>query len=601
MNTVPSQAARVGSVAAARRGKPLCCVGRAPRGAPRMPDLFAINQTLRNVRRYGEILSVLAKHGFGDVIHETKLDRLVERGVSFMTAGRVAPEFEHLPRAVRLRQVMEQLGPTFIKLGQVLSTRPDLIPAEWADEFKSLQDDVPQVDFEEIDRILDEEFAEKRREILKSVDKKAIAAASMAQVHRAVLRDGTHVVLKVLRPGIRDLTETDMEIMRTLAGWAERTFSNMGYSPIEVVNEFARELAKEVDLTHEGRATDRFRAQFNDDPDVVFPKVYWDATTSKVLALEEIKGVLLSRRKEGDLTLKERKAVVANGARAVLRQTLDFGFFHADPHPGNLFALPGGRIAFIDCGMTGQADARSTQRLAELVSGVVSGDVERVITTVGQIGDIDPEKLENHAFRADVRDFVGRFQNVPLDQLNMGPLLRDFFARLRDHHIHCPGDLVLLIKALTTIESVGAELDPDFQMVEFARPYVEKLVKKRYSFSAMKRRLTASLLGYAELAEDLPGEIKFLMTQLRRNRLAVNLEHRGLQRLVDTIEHASRNVSFALVIAAMLVGSSILVLAAKAPDAGAIWFLGIGGFLVSAVLAVLMIVSNRRLGKRSEK
>ncbi|MBX3355996.1 MAG: AarF/ABC1/UbiB kinase family protein [Phycisphaeraceae bacterium] len=558
-------------------------------------DFLHINQTLRNVRRYGEILSTLARHGFGDVIQEMKLDRLVERGVSFMTAGHVSPEFDRLPRAVRLRKAMEELGPTFVKLGQVLSTRPDLVPPEWAEEFRALQDNVPQVPFEEIERRLDQEFGEERSSILRSVQHKALAAASMAQVHRAVLADGTHVVLKILRPGIREQTETDMEIMRALAGWAERSFSNMGYSPVEVVAEFARELAKEVDLTHEGRATERFRAQFKDDPDIVFPEVHWSATTQNVLALEEIKGVLLSRRKPDDLTPEECKKVVANGARAVLRQCLDFGFFHADPHPGNLFALPGGRIAFIDCGMTGQVEARTAQRLAELVSGVVSGETERVIAAVGALGDVDPSILEQAAVRADVRDFVGRFQNVPLDQLDLGPLLRDFFARLRTHRVRCPADLVLLIKALTTIESVGAELDPEFQMVEFARPYVERLVTRRYSLSAIRHRLAASLLGYAELAEDLPGEVRFLLTQVKRNRLAVNLEHRGLGRLVNTIEHASRNVAFALVIASMLVGSSILVLAAKEPGVGSLWFLGVAGFLAATVLAVLMIVSNRRL------
>lgn len=562
-----------------------------------MPDLLSINQTLRNLKRYAEIVSVLARHGFGDVVQESKLDRLIERGMSLVGAGRLAPEFDHAPRQVRLRKAMEELGPTFIKLGQVLSTRPDLVPEEWAEEFRKLQDDVPQLDFEVIEQRIEEEFPGRRNEIFKSVSHKAIAAASMAQVHRAVLKDGTHVVLKVLRPGIRELTETDMEIMRTLAHWAESHFSNLGYSPTEVVNEFARELQKEVDLTHEGRATERFRGLFADDPGVVFPMVYWEATTRNILALEEIKGVLLSRIKDDDLTAQERHDVVANGARAVLRQCLEIGFFHADPHPGNLFALPGGRIAFIDCGMTGQLDSRTAQQLADLVSGVVSGDADRVVAVVGVLGDLDPSKLEDRGFRADVRDFVSRFQNVPLDQLNMGPLLQEFFGRLRSHHIRCPGDLVLLIKALTTIESVGERLDPDFQMVDFARPYIEKLVKRKYGVAALRRRITNSLMGYAELAEDLPAEIKFLFTQIRRNRLAVNLEHRGLTRLVNTIEHGSRNIAFALVISAMLVGSSILVLAARNPGTGGLWFLGIIGFITATVLAGLMILSNRRLLK----
>ncbi len=562
-----------------------------------MPDLLAINQTLRNLKRYAEILRILARHGFGDVVQEVKLDRLIERGVSMVSAGRLAPEFERLPRQVRLRKAMEELGPTFIKLGQVLATRPDLVPPEWADEFKNLQDDCPKLEFEQIERRLDEEFPGRRSEIFKSIQHKPLAAASMAQVHRAVLRDGTHVVIKELRPGIRELTETDMEIMRALAHWAEQHFANMGYSPTEVVTEFARELQKEVDLTHEGRATERLRTAFLEDPGVVFPKVYWEATTRNILALEEIKGVLLSRMKDGELSDEDRRSVVANGARAVLRQCLEIGFFHADPHPGNLFALPGGRVAFIDCGMTGQLDTRTSQQLADLVSGVVSGDVDRVIAVVGALGDLEPGKLDDRGFRADVRDFVSRFQNVPLAQLNLVPLLRDFFDRLRAHHVRCPGDLVFLIKALTTIESVGEWLDPDFQMMDFARPYVEKLVKRKYGVAALRRRITAGLLGYAELIEDMPMELRSLLTQLRRNRLAVNLEHRGLTRLINTMEHASRNIAFALVIASMLVGSAILVLAAREPGTGALWLLGVTGFIVAAALSALMIVSNRRLTK----
>jgi ubiquinone biosynthesis protein len=479
----------------------------------------------------------------------------------------------------------------------VLATRPDLIPQEWADEFKKLHDDVPQVEFDIIERRIDEEFSGRRSTIFRSIHHKAIAAASMAQVHRAVLKDGTHVVIKVLRPDVREVTENDMEIMRALAQWSEEHFANMGYSPIEVVNEFARELQKEVDLTHEGRSTDRLRTAFEDDPKIVFPKVYWEATTHNILAMEEIKGISLAHLKDGQLSDGDRKRVVANGARAVLRQCLEIGFFHADPHPGNLFALPGGRISFIDCGMTGELDTRTSQRLADLVTAVVNGDTDRVIDVAGALADLDPNQLEDRSLRADVREFVSRFQNQPLDQLDLGPLLQDFFARLRAHRIRCPADLVFLIKALTTIESVGVALDRDFVMTEFARPYVEKLVQRKYGVAALRRRISAGLRGYAELVEDLPVEIRFLLTQLRRNRFAVNLEHRGLNRLVNTIEHASRNISFALLIAAMLVGSSILVLAARQRGPGVLWIIGVVGFIIAVVLAGLMIISNRRLKK----
>jgi len=565
-----------------------------------MPDLLSINQTIRSVKRYAEILGILFRYGFGDIITELKLDRMIERGMSLVGAGRMAPEFEQLDRPVRLRKALEELGSTFIKLGQVLSTRPDLIPPEWADEFRNLQADCPQLPFAVIDRALDEEFGEDRGRIIRSVERAALAAASMAQVHRAVLKDGTRVVLKILRPGIEEQIQTDMEIMRTLAHWAEGHFAALGYSPTEVVNEFARELAREVDMTQEGRATDRLREAFEDDEDVVFPRVYWKATTRRVLGLEEIKGVALSSAGADKLGPDQKKRVVANGARAVLRQCLELGFFHADPHPGNLFALPGGRVAFIDCGMTGQLDGKTTEQLAELVSGVVAGDAERVIKVVGVLADADATMLENRSLRADVRTFVGHFHHVPLANLNMGALLREFFDRLREHNLRCPADLVLLIKAITTIESVGAELDPEFQMVEFARPYVERLVRRRFGVTALRRRLRNSLLSYAEFVEDLPVEARALLTQLRKNRLAINIEHRGLARLTNTIEHASRNISFALVIAAMLVGSSILVHAGRSPGLGAVYGLGIAGFGAAVVLLIVMITSNRRIKDRDE-
>ncbi len=562
-----------------------------------MPDLFSINQTIRNLKRYAEVIRVLIKHGFGDVVTEMNLDRLIERSVSLVSAGRLAPELERLPRQVRLRKAMEELGPTFIKLGQVLSVRSDLVPEVWADEFRNLQDDCPQVEFEEIDQRIDEEYGDRRREIIKSVHHRALAAASIAQVHRATLRDGTHVLLKVLRPGVREITTTDLEILRTLAHWTEQHFTNLGYSPFEVVNEFARELAKELDLTHEGRATERLARAFHDDPDVSFPTIYWDATTRGILAMQEMPGIVLSRLKEDDFTSEQRRSFVAAGARAVMRQCLELGFFHADPHPGNLIARPDGGITFIDCGMTGQLDRRTTEQLADLVTAVVNGDVDRVVRVAGALADVDPSRLEDRTLRSDVAAFVAHFERVPLDQLDVASLLREFFDRLRAHRLHCPGGLVLLIKAVTTIESVGASLDPDFELIEFAKPYVEKLVQRQYGFRALRRRFQSSIVHYAELLEMLPVELQTLLMQLRRNRLAVNIEHRGLTRLTDTIEHASRNISFALILAAMLVGSSILVLAANDSGTWLLTLLGIGGFVVAFALTILMILTNRRIRK----
>lgn len=557
-----------------------------------MATFSPVGRRIRNAQRYVRVLEVLARHGFADFAEQIGLGGLIEKGREILGG---APGPSEVPRPVRVRTVLEELGPTYVKLGQILSTRPDLIPAEWADEFKTLQNGVPGVEYEEIEKILEQEFGARLPKLFRSIQKKPLAAASMAQVHRAVLHDGARIVLKILRPGIRDVVQADMEILRQLAELAEGHFKDLGYSPTAVVDEFAKEIAKELDLAHEGRSTDRLRNFFEDDHEVVFPKVYWEATTQSVLALQEIRGKVFTNLNPETLDDETRRKLVENGTRAVFRQCLELGFFHADPHPGNLIALPKGRIAFIDCGMTGEIDTRTARQLADLVSGVVGGDLDRVMEVVGALGDVPAEKLDDRTLRNDVNTIVSQFQNTSLDQLDLGKLLSEFFATLRVNRIQCPADLMFLIKALTTIESVGRWLDPTFPLAEFVRPFVEKLVEKRYSFSALRGRAQKSLLSYLELAEDLPAELRSLLTQVRRNRFAINLEHRGLTRLTHTIEHASRNISFALIISAMLVGSSILILAARNAGMGALTAIGVAGFAASVVLVIAMVLTNRRL------
>lgn len=552
-----------------------------------------IARKIKHVQRYTQVLEVLARHGFADLSQQLGLDTLIERGLSIVGAANKAKP-DHVPTQVRVRLVMEELGPTFVKLGQVLSTRADLVPQEWADEFKKLQNKVPGVEYEKIQAVLDAEFPGRLKKLFRSIQKKPLAAGSMAQVHRARLHDGSRIVLKILRPGIRELTSVDMEILHSVAEFVEAHFQNLGYSPVEAVNEFAKELKRETDMTIEGRSTERLGSLFKDDPEVVFPGVYWDATTANVLAMDEIDGLVLSDLKRDAISNEDRRKVVENGARAVFLQCLDYGFFHADPHPGNIMALRGGRIAFIDCGMTGHLDEATTRQLANLVSGVVTGDLERVVAAAGAIADVGQDKLDERSLRGDVDDIVSQFRGTTLDRLNLGRVLQDFFATLRKHQVRCPADIILLIKAMTTIESVARELDPEFDLVGFVHPYIEDLVGRRYGVSAIKRRLQRSALQYLELAEDLPSDVRAVMTNLRRNRLAVNLEHRGLNRLTRTIEHASRNISFALIIAAVMVGSAILVLSARDASMGVFRTIGVSGFAAAAVMIGMWVVANRK-------
>lgn len=524
-----------------------------------MPIHNPIASRIRNTKRLAQVITVLIRHGFADTIERAGVLSLLDRGLELIGRGPDQPS-EPQPMKVRLRLVLEELGPTYMKLGQILSTRPDLVGQELADEFSKLQSDTPYIGFDKINHRLAEEFGGQDRvdELFDSIQEQPMAAASIAQVHAAVLADGTEVVLKVLRPGIEDTIDADMEVIGVLAEFTEAHFVEQGYSPTAVVREFKNELGKETDLLHEAKSTRRLYRFFKNDEHIHFPKVYLDQSTHKVLCIERINGKLLSRTDVTTLDAQTRRDIVANGSEAVFRMCLKHGFFHADPHPGNLFILDGGAICFIDCGMTGHVEARTAEHLADLIKSVIDGNLDRAIRSVLALAGADPVLEADRAFRLDAWEFISRFQVDDLSELDLGHMLGDFFELLRKWKIQCPADLVFLIKAITTIQGVGVQVDPTFDLVGQVRPHVERLVKKRYSLHAAKRRLFRSAGSYVELIEDIPSEVRVMFAHLKRKDFTVALEHKGLDRLTRTIEHASRNLSLALIFASLLLTSAIL-------------------------------------------
>jgi ubiquinone biosynthesis protein len=410
-----------------------------------------IQSRIRNTKRLAEVLTVLGRFGFAGLVTETGVDRLLDKGRSLI--GRpVTPPDERLTENQRIRMVLEALGPVFIKLGQILSTRPDLIPSDLADEFRRLQADAPKVPYELIRERLDAELDGAVDDVFATIDEEPLAAASMAQTHRAVLKDGSAVVIKVLRPGLESIIESDMEILRELARFAERHFADRGFSPTEVVDEFAKELAREIDFRLEARSTERLRRLFEDDPTVTFPRVYREQSSRRVLTLEYIDGTLLSRVGPNELSPEIRRAVVVNGAEAVFRMCLDYCFFHADPHPGNILVLEEGRVCFIDCGMTGQVEQRTARDLARLVQGAVAQDVDGVIRAAIDLSGAEPTLEFDRKLRNDVSELISgiRIDEGSLEDLRLGDLLRGLFDLLRRWRIRCPSDVVFLLKALMT-------------------------------------------------------------------------------------------------------------------------------------------------------
>jgi ubiquinone biosynthesis protein len=301
--------------------------------------------------------------------------------------------------------------------------------------------------------------------------------------------------------------------------------------------------------------------------------------------------VLISKLGPGEVSEQELRAAVANGTDAVFRQCLEIGFFHADPHPGNLFILPGGKICFIDCGMTGRIDPRTAGQLADLVQSVLAGDLDRVMEITLAIGDSDPALMDDRQVRADVWEFIAQFENATLQSLDVGALLHEFFEKVRRNNLSCPADIVFLVKAITTIQSVGQRLVPEFDIVQHVRPHVESLVKRRYGFRALRRRLTVSVQSYSELLETMPRQVRTLLQGLQRSRLTVNLEHRGLDKLTETIDRASGHIAHSVFIASLIMGSAILILAdTVARERGALSIIAGITFVFAVTLAVFRLL-----------
>ncbi len=554
-----------------------------------MSDPIGIRRGIRNTRRAAEVIAVLAKHGFRQILSDTGIERIIERGQEILLRSR-ADSTPTTPVEVRVREALEELGGTFIKLGQVLSTRPDLVPQELADELRRLRSNCPRVPFDEIQKRLEEEFGDRLTTLFQSIEEVPLAAASIAQVHSAILADGTGVVLKIVRPGIEETIESDMDILMELARLTENRFRELGYSPTETVREFQQELTREVDLLHEGRSTDRFRRNFADDPKIHFPIVYWPTSTRRILTLEHVQGTLLSETDFETLSAAQRQAIVSKGAEAVFRQCLEFGFFHADPHPGNIFAMPEGAICFIDCGMTGRIDRQTMQDLATLVISVINSDLDNVVEAMMALCSAESSLKFDRAFRRDTWSFMARFESGTIESLDMAGLMEEFFALMRRFRIRCPADLVFLIKALSTIQGVAREIDPKFDLIAHGRPQLEKLVRDRYGFKAAQERVFTAAQRYLSLLEDLPDEMRDVLDQLRRREFSVNLRHHGIDRLNDdTLEHASGTIALGLVIAGLLVGSSVLILAERGIEGSSILRgFGITGIIIATVLSVTL-------------
>lgn len=557
-----------------------------------------IRETFSVMRDFGRlraIAGILMKYGWGDVAKRLGKGSLIGRAGNAINAG-ATPEILAQPSEVRARMAMEELGPTFVKLGQVLATRPDIFPPNWISEFAKLQDHVPPVPFSELLPGLEAVLGKSPFDVFRDLQAEPVAAASIAQVHMASLQDGTPVVLKIRRPNIEENIEADLRLLSHLGRLVESEFPEAKrFQPGKIIAQFSKSLRRELDLAMEGRNTDRFARNFAEDETVEFARIHWDYTSESLLVMDHIDGIPgndLQQAREAGLDLQ---LLGERGANAVLKMVLIDGFFHADPHPGNVFYLPDNRLAIIDCGMVGRITLDRRDEIADLLAALVSRDIETLrdilIIWAGDV-PIDEEKLS-----ADVDEFICNYDNAPLKHVRFSALLNDLTTIMRENHLSVPPDLTMLFKALITLEGLGRQLDPDFQIVSHLTPFVKKIIIDRYMPAALFKRGKRGAANVFDALTGLPGDVSQVLREAGRGRLRLNLELKRLDHFGHQLDHSTNRLTLGLITAALIVGSSIVMTVKGGPTLFGLPAFGFMGFFLAFIIGIMLLISVWRSGR----
>jgi ubiquinone biosynthesis protein len=547
--------------------------------------------TFDRLRCYRHIMAVLAKYGFGEVAGAFR-SRLSLRFGEKTGPLQVKPVVTTSSRPARVRLALEELGPTFIKLGQLLSTRPDLLPPEYIKELERLQDQVAPEPIDKIMAQLQRELGGRIENIFDSFDEKPIAAGSIAQIHRAVTHDGLHVAVKVRRPGIVDTIRAECEILQDLAGVLQSTlFEHETIELEDMVAEFTEAISKETDLANERRNQLRFLKLFADDSTVHIPKVYEDYCTAGVLTMEYIDGIKPTNKQAIAERGLDCRTLAHRGAQFVLKQMFEFGFFHTDPHPGNFFLLPDNVLAPIDFGQVARLSVQDRRLFNEIVLSIVDRDAAYIIRCFER-DNMFADKTDIHKLTTDIEQLIDNYHDFRLKDVPFGMIAMQTFDLFRNNHVHPPAQFILMLKSMMTIESLATSLDPEFRLIEALKPYAQKSGFRDLEPKQVLRNIRRAVQDAGDLASRLPEDINAVLTKFRQGKLQVRVQHEHLENLTKTLDKSSNRVSFALIIAALLVASSLLV-AQEGMVLGLLSFqtMGVLGYIIAAIIGIWLVIS----------
>jgi len=557
--------------------------------------LWETISVVRDLPRLHEIATVMIRYGWGDLVRVLGISGALER------AGRIlhwqnTSEISQLDAPVRIRRALEELGPTFVKLGQLLATRVDMFPPHWITEFEKLHSQVPAVPYETLQDDLVAAIGGDPGEVFATFDLVPLAAASIAQVYRATLKDGTPVVVKIRRPGIEGVIRADLRILEHAAKILDSEVpDSRRYDPVHIVSQFGRSLNRELDLAKEARNIDQFARHFADDPLVKIPKVYWAFSNDRVNVQEEIvgrSGVTPEMLRADGL---DPKLLAARGSEVVLRMVLEHGYFHADPHPGNILFLPDNRIGIIDFGMVGMLTTPRRNQIVDMLHALARKDeqgLQQVLLDWSGDSVLDEDRLAY-----DVAELLQSYDDLQLKDVKIGGLLNDITALMRENNLMLPADLTLLFKTLITLEGLGQQLDPEFHMIDHVTPFVERIIQQRYTPQALLARGKKSVREALEVVADLPRDLRHLLRDMRRGRVKIDLDLKRLDQFGHQLDRASNRLTMGILTASLVVGSSIIMTVEGGPQLFGLPFFGLLGFLIAFFNSLWIIFSIWRSGK----
>lgn len=546
--------------------------------------------------RYEKVISVLLKYGFEDVAAHPPFNRFLPKLDKIIPRRDGKPVYEYT-RYERIRMVCEELGTTFIKFAQIAANRPDVLPEALLSELEHFQDRVPFVPSQDIVSVIQEDLGKLPEELFEHFDNQPLASASIAQVHRARLIGGKEVVLKIMRPGIDVTIEEDIHILKQLAGLMEAYFPQyQAFQPMELVKMFERSIRKELKFSIEANNLRRFAQQFRGHEGIYVPDLYPEFCSDRILCMEFIDGVKITDPEAISRCGFTGPELALAGINLYFEQVFTHGFFHADPHPGNIFVLPERLICFIDYGMMGSIVDSDRDMLADLLLSVSNRDVDGLKAALLRFtpdGTVENEKELEY----DIIEFFETYSSLSLDQLEGTEVIEGLNAMFFAYKIKIPGNLLLLLKALVIIEGVGLSLDPRYNIIANIDPFVRKLLSHKYSPDKLTRKAISTLAGMTQMAANLPEDLETIIRKIREGKLRIEMEHKGLDDFYRKMDEVSNRMAISILLAALILGSSLLVLAEVPPFVGNIPALGFMGFVISGLLALRLVVSVWRHGK----